>query len=193
MASSKKSSASKTKKAAATKPVAEPVTPAPEKTEVVEPTTDVKTEEAPVAEEYTSIVSALEEVQKTIRGLVQKVKLLKKENDKLRKQKTRGKRAQDANKPPRAPSGFAKPSKVSDQLATFLGIAKDALISRTEATSIINEYIKKNSLRDEADKRKIIPDKKLSAILSAKKGEEVTYFNMQKYLKHHFTSVTAAA
>jgi len=87
----------------------------------------------------------------------------------------------------RAPSGFVKPTKISDELAAFLGKDKGAELARTTVTKEINAYIRTNKLQDEANGRKINPDAKLAALLKLKKTDELTYFNLQKYMSHHFS------
>ena len=59
-------------------------------------------------------------------------------------------------------------------------------MARTEVTREINTYIRAHSLQDKDNGRKIIPDTKLKGLLKIKKGEELTYFNLQKYMKVHF-------
>ena len=61
-------------------------------------------------------------------------------------------------------------------------------MARTEVTKHLTKYIKANNLQDESDKRKILPDKKLTKLLKLPKGEQVTYFNLQKWMKPHFAS-----
>ena len=87
----------------------------------------------------------------------------------------------------RAPSGFVKPTKISDELAAFLGKDKGAELARTTVTKEINAYIRTNKLQDEQNGRKINPDAKLAALLKLKKTDELTYFNLQKYMSHHFS------
>jgi chromatin remodeling complex protein RSC6 len=60
-------------------------------------------------------------------------------------------------------------------------------MARTEVTRDINTYIRTNSLQDKENGRKIIPDTKLSALLKIAKGEELTYFNLQRYMSPHFS------
>jgi chromatin remodeling complex protein RSC6 len=86
----------------------------------------------------------------------------------------------------RAPSGFAKPTLISDELAVFLGKDLNTLMSRTEVSKEINVYIKNNSLKDETNGKIIHPDEKLEKLLNVGKEIELTYFNLQHYLKHHF-------
>mgnify|MGYP001988569258 CR=1 FL=1 len=98
----------------------------------------------------------------------------------------RKKRVQDPNKPKRAPSGFAKPALISSQLCSFLGKTEGTEMARTEVTKFLTTYIKEHNLQDPTNKRRILPDKKLGKLLNAKKDEEVTYFNLQKYMKVHY-------
>ena len=92
----------------------------------------------------------------------------------------------------RQPSGFVKPTRISDELAQFLGKEIGTEMARTAVSKEINLYIRSNSLQDKDNGRKINPDAKLSTLLKVPKGEELTYFNLQKYMKHHFikTEVT---
>jgi len=93
----------------------------------------------------------------------------------------------------RAPSGFIKPCPISVELAKFLQKDAGTEMARTEVSKEINQYIVANSLRDKTNGRVIIPDKKLTALLKVGKDEQLTYFNLQKYLKPHFIKDVPAA
>lgn len=84
------------------------------------------------------------------------------------------------------PSGFVKPTLITDELATFLGREKGTEMARTEVTKEINQYIRDNNLQDSKNGRHINPDSKLSKLLSYSGSETLTYFNLQKYLSPHF-------
>ncbi len=86
----------------------------------------------------------------------------------------------------RQPSGFVKPTRISDELATFLGKAIGSEMARTEVSKEINAYIRAKSLQDKENGRKIHPDQALTKLLQIGKGDELTYFNLQRYMKHHF-------
>tara|TARA_B110000114_G_C15097707_1_gene402712 strand:+ start:5603 stop:6328 length:726 start_codon:yes stop_codon:yes gene_type:complete len=94
----------------------------------------------------------------------------------------------------RAPSGFVKPTKISEELSTFLEKPSGCEMARTEVTREINKYIRSNNLQDKTNGRKIIPDAKLTQLLKLTKTDELTYFNLQRYMSPHFEkSVKAMA
>ena len=92
----------------------------------------------------------------------------------------------------RQPSGFVKPTLISNELAEFLGKTVGTEMARTVVSKEINQYIRANNLQDPANGRKINPDPKLSKLLKINKGDELTYFNLQKYMKHHFIKAVPA-
>jgi chromatin remodeling complex protein RSC6 len=93
----------------------------------------------------------------------------------------------------RAPSGFVKPTLISNELAGFLGKPEGSEMARTDVTREINKYIHTNNLQDKENGRKIIPDKKLTSLLKLKKGDELTYFNLQRYMSPHFAKASSTA
>ncbi len=111
-------------------------------------------------------------------------KTVAKEHKQMEK-KIRGKKRRNTN-PDAQPSGFAKPGPVSPELRKFLELGADELIARTEVTKAINAYCKKHNLQNVDDKRKILPDAPLRKLLKMKKSDELTFFNLQTYLKVHF-------
>lgn len=90
----------------------------------------------------------------------------------------------------RAPSGFVKPTLISNELAGFLGKPEGTEMARTEVTREINAYIREHKLQDKDNGRKIIADKKLTGLLKLKKDDELTYFNLQKYMSPHFAKAS---
>jgi upstream activation factor subunit UAF30 len=91
----------------------------------------------------------------------------------------------------RAPSGFVKPALISDELAKFLEKPTGTQMARTDVTRQLNTYIRANSLQDKENGRKINPDAKLQALLKLKKTDELTYFNLQRYMSPHFPKAEA--
>lgn len=133
----------------------------------------------------TSSLKALE------RDFKKMVKLAQKGQHK--KRKGGGADGAGANGAKRAPSGFAKPAKLSNELCKFLGVAEGTEMARTEVTRRLNAYIRENQLQDQQDKRTINPDAKLKAILDLKDGQKPTYFNLQSFIKHHFVKADEGA
>ena len=86
----------------------------------------------------------------------------------------------------RAPSGFVKPTRISDELAKFLEKPSGSEMARTEVTRDINKYIRSNNLQDKDNGRKINPDTKFAGLLKLNKTDELTYFNLQRYMSPHF-------
>ena len=99
----------------------------------------------------------------------------------------------DENKPKRAPSGITKPTQVSDAMCEFMGKPKGSLIARTEVTKFITNYIKENNLKDQAVKRHINPDASLRKLLNVPQSDQLTYFNLQKYMTSHFAPKAVSA
>jgi len=83
------------------------------------------------------------------------------------------------------PSGFEKPTPISDELAVFFGKELGSLMARTEVSKQIHEYVMSQKLQNEKNRRIIHPDPKLKQLLNVN-NDELTYFNLQKYLKYHF-------
>jgi chromatin remodeling complex protein RSC6 len=92
----------------------------------------------------------------------------------------------------RAPSGFVKPSLISDELAKFLDKPCGTEMARTDVTREINKYIRANNLQDKSNGRKINPDKPLTQLLKVSDSVELTYFNLQKYMGPHFPKAAKA-
>ena len=92
----------------------------------------------------------------------------------------------------RAPSGFVKPTRISDELAAFLGVEAGVEMARTDVTKEITAYIRKNNLQDKDNGRKIIPDAKLKNLLGDLGDDVLTYFNLQKYMSPHFAKSVKA-
>ena len=178
--SNKKTSAKKEKVAPTPEPVVE--------TPVVEAPVETPAEEDNYDSEFSELQGSLKDALTLIKSLSTKLTALEKRVARDRKvmnkkMKGRVKRVVDPNKPP---SGFAKPGPISAELAKFLGLGKDELIARTEVTKRITKYCQEKDLQKQEDKRNIHPDKALKDLLRLKKGDELTFFNLQKYMKVHY-------
>ena len=162
-------------------PVVEPVAPV---TDIVAAPTNTVSD---YAEEFTHLLGQLRTLQTTLKDLTLYTAKLEKrvaKDQKAVQKRVNGKRKRAPGTG--TPSGFSKPGPVSDELRTFLKLGKDELIARTEVTKRINAYCKDNKLQGEKDKRILKADKTLTKLLRLKKGDELTFFNLQKYMKVHF-------
>ena len=148
--------------------------------------------EAPLAEQSVEFLAKLQQLGTLISSLKTEYRTLEKKWSREVKaaQKQSSKRKRKAGN--RAPSGFVKPTKISDELASFLGKEKGTEMARTDVTREINTYIRAHKLQDKDNGRKIIPDTKLATLLKLKKTDELTYFNLQKYMSPHFAKAVKA-
>lgn len=185
-----KSTASAPKKSASKKEVKE-TTPAPTPAPVSEPVVEV-TPAAPVEE--VSVEAKLAEFSSKLQQALSIFSTLKADYKTLTKTVEREmKAARKASKKRRSvapgerkPSGFTAPTRISDELAVFLNKEVGTEMARTAVSKEIHQYIQANGLARKDNGRFIIPDEKLCKILKCTKEDEVSYFNLQTYLKPHF-------
>jgi upstream activation factor subunit UAF30 len=90
------------------------------------------------------------------------------------------KKAAKSTTPRKPNAAFMKPLTPSSALAAVIGASP---MPRTEVTKKIWDYIKKNKLQDEANKRNINADDKLKAVFGGKK--QVSMFEMTKLVAGH--------
>ena len=135
--------------------------------------------------QFEFLITQLNVIKSSISGAQQNIKQLEKSVKKqmkgLKKEVIKTK-----NKGNRQPSGFAKPSKVTKELCDFMNKNEGTEIARTEVTKALVCYIKDNKLENEINSKIIKPDSKLKLLLGVNDEEELTYFNIQKYMNKHF-------
>jgi len=182
----------------------------PVKVEAVETKKDTKVEEVTttdsntvvempknISQEFTEIVGKIQKIVTEFSQLKLELKSLEKKTMKELKVVTKLQNKRKKKQGVRAPSGFVKPTKISDELAVFLQKPSGTEMARTDVTREINAYIREHQLQDKTNGRKIIPDDKLAKLLKVKDNDELTYFNLQRYMSPHFTKsaqvVTATA
>lgn len=146
----------------------------------------VTTEYENISETFASFITKFQSIMSSLSALKTEFKVLEKKTTKQLKAAEKASSKRKRKQGTRAPSGFVKPTRISDELANFLGKSIGSEMARTDVTSEINKYIVSNNLRDKDNGRKIIPDKALSSLLKIDKDVVLTYFNLQKYMSPHF-------
>ena len=181
-----KATASKAKKETVVE--AAPAAPA-----VVETATEtaVEDETADVWSKFSSFLAKLQGVSSQFSSLRTEFRALERDVSRQLKaaQKASAKRKRKSGN--RAPSGFVKPTLISNELAAFLGKPTGTEMARTDVTREINAYIREHNLQNKDNGRIIVPDTKLKSLLKIKKGEELTYFNLQRYMSPHFAKASS--
>ena len=181
--STKTSSASapkKTKTPVKETPTPEPVAAAaPVENEVIQETNGVQ-------EGMTDFWAKLQQVSSLMSELRTEYRTLEKKMNRELKAANKANQKRKRKLGNRQPSGFVKPTPISSELATFLGKQSGTEMARTEVTREINSYIREHNLQDKTNGRKINPDSKLTKLLRIPKGDELTYFNLQRYMSPHF-------
>lgn len=177
-----------TKKAAATPAVVAPVVAAPAPVSVADAAT-VPVADAPTTtldEDMKAILTRLSGLREAASSMITEVKKLEKrvhrELKDARKRRRRVK-AEGEEGAKRGPSIFEIPTKVTDELCVFLGKPKGTLISRSNVTREINNYVKEKGLKNKHD---IKPDAALKKLLRLSDADHLTYFNLQRYLNAHY-------
>ena len=93
----------------------------------------------------------------------------------------------------RANNAFLKMRPLTDELSAFMGLPAKSQRSQTDVTKFVSQYVKSHNCFDPNFKRRIIPDAKLGKLLRVKDGQEVTYLNLQSFLKVHFVKPAVTA
>ena len=160
-------------------------------TETTEPVSEV-TEEQSLLADYTNLSLKCQQAASILSSMKKELLALEKKTNRVLRtiKKTSSKRkSKSGNK---QPSGFTKATPISQELAKFLGKTPDTEMARTDVTKEINSYIRAHKLQDPQNGRKINPDKALSTLLRIKSGDELTYFNLQRFMSPHFPKSGAA-
>jgi upstream activation factor subunit UAF30 len=171
-------------------PVPVPTTPP----ETVSETVSIGSTDTP-----NSLPELFSTLNKSFQALNSQLSQLKSDFRQVEKQVTREMRVLDKmnarrnkNKGNRAPSGFVKPTKISNELAAFLGKEAGTLMARTDVTKQITAYVRANGLQDKTNGRLILADDKLKKLLNYDEKtvtdpkQQLSYFNLQRFLSRHF-------
>ena len=171
-------------------------TPVAETAPVEEPVNEIKVAEAtdisPIVTKMSEFSAKLQQIGSLFATVKNDYKTLEKVVNRELKQAQKASSKKKRNNANRKPSGFVKPARISDELANFLKKDVGTEMARTDVSKEINAYIQANDLKDKKNGRIIHPDAKLTKLLNIGKEDELTYFNLQRYLKHHFAKSTPA-
>ena len=171
-------------------PVAEPVAEPVAATVAAAVEEDVPT----LTGDFTQFMAKLQQVSSLLSSLKSEFRTLEKKATRELKaaQKASAKRKRKAGN--RSPSGFVKPTLISNELAAFLGKEVGTQMARTEVTREINAYIRANNLQDKAERSMLTRQRSQdqcrheahASLLKLTPGDELTYFNLQKFMSPHF-------
>jgi chromatin remodeling complex protein RSC6 len=144
-------------------------------------------EKSSLTDQFENITSNLILFKSQVNTIFQQIKILEKNVKKeIKTLKKETEKSKSKNKGNKKPSGFAKPTKVTNELCIFMDKTEGSEIARTDVTRALIDYININNLQFSENKQIIIPDIKLKKLLGISDGEQVTYFNIQKYMNKHF-------
>jgi upstream activation factor subunit UAF30 len=180
-----KKTSSKSKKTASKETTVPEVVAAPVAEVAAVPATDTPSVPT-LTESFGELLGQLQALRSQLTSVTGQVRALQKRADRELKNAHKASKKRQKRTGNRAPSGFVKPTKISTELANFLGKPKGTEMARTEVTREINKYIRANKLQDKDNGRIILADTKLRKLLKLKKDDELTYFNLQRYMSPHF-------
>ena len=156
-----------------------------------EPVENTEGEKPDILAELNEFGSDLKTLSDAVSAVRAKYRLLEKRASRDLKAAQKASAKRKSKQSNRSPSGFVKPTLISSELATFLKKPQGTEMARTEVTREINTYIREHNLQDKENGRKINPDTKLSKLLKLGADDELTYFNLQKYMSPHFAKAGA--
>ena len=133
----------------------------------------------PYRDTFKQLKSEVQQIKNNSQKTLQELTTLEKEMYKSYRTLVKAKTSKIKRKVPREPTGFAKPTVISEELCVFLGKPNGSEMARTEVTKYMSNYIKEHDLQHHKDKRKIVPDRKLTKLLKLQKNDQLTYFNLQ--------------
>ena len=179
--SSKTSKSTKSSKTTAPVEAAAPAAPAATPVEAVQEVATPTLQDA-----FQDLLGQLASLRTQLTAVTSQARALSKRSDRELRAAQKLGRKRPRKTGNRSPSGFVKPTLISKELAAFLSKPQGTEMARTEVTREINGYIRAHKLQDPKNGRRILPDKKLAKLLKIKKDDELTYFNLQRYMSPHF-------
>ena len=146
-----------------------------------------------LADDFSQLLSELSSLRSALSSVTSQVRALQKKSEREVKAALKASKKRKSKSGNRKPSGFVKPTAISKELASFLGKDAGVEMARTQVTREINTYIRAHKLQDPQNGRIIRADGKLRKLLKLKKDDELTYFNLQRFMSPHFAKNTKVA
>ncbi len=140
---------------------------------------------AELQEQVSTLKSGLVAISNGLKTVEKQASRVVKKADKKRRRKTEASadgKAKDCI--------FTKPVKISDELSSFLGLAKGTEISRSAVTKALIAYARSRNLMD---KQTIKADASLRKLLSLTDADNLTILNLQKFVNRHYIKPTPVA
>ena len=135
--------------------------------------TKLNTIDLNMQEEFDKLLMELDTMRKMMMKITTHVKVLQKKRYKMRKST-------------KMRSGFTKPVKITNELASLINTDPNDLIPRNVVNKKINEYIKSNNLQIEGARQTFRIDENLAKVFNLPESDTLHYFKMQTYLKNHY-------
>jgi len=138
-----------------------------------------------IESQFTTLLSDLTSLKNKINDMQTNVRLLEKTVIKNNKEKEKYIKKTEIKIQPLT-SGFDIPVKLSDEMCIFMNKSTGATASRPDVADYVTNYISNHKLQDMTNRKRINLNEKLCNLLKPNDEEEITYFNLQKYLNAHF-------
>ena len=146
----------------------------------------------PIETQFNNLLQDLSNLKTHLSDMQTKVKLLEKSVARSNKEREKAKeneikeRKKEETKLQQHLSGFDKPVTITPDMCAFMNKPTGSIVARTYIADYMLNYIRINKLQDMTNRKKINPDETLQKLLRLKSAdEELTYFNLQKYLNIH--------
>ena len=143
-------------------------------------------DESTLSDAFVQVLGQLTSLRSQLTNITGQVRALQKRADRELRAAHKASKKRSTKSGTRAPSGCVKPTKISKELAALLGMEHGTEMARSQVTREINTYIRAHKLQDPKIGRRILADAKLRKLLKLSKDDELTYFNLQRYMSPHF-------
>jgi chromatin remodeling complex protein RSC6 len=176
-----------------------PTVEAPSAPAVAEPTESSEIQLAALGEKLKALGAELQtRLRDAVKGVQDAIKTAKREARDGKKKKRKDPKDMSAEElkvyeARRANNAFLVQRPLTDELAAFMGLKSGEKRSQTEVTKFISGYVKQHNCFDPNFKRRILPNAALAKLLRVSDKDEVTYLNLQSFLKVHFIKTAPKA